>query len=294
MAKRRKRYKEKKNHKRDKHARRRKKYEEKKHEKDMPSTMERRPSKLNEGKRKDTSVIIVAIICIISVISGYLIYNYYDDIFNPQSESNGESINIKPNPQPNNNNNGNNNGNDNTDIPEFEPLYPSNPIIIVEVKDYGVIVIELYDHMGEIHITVSNFLEYVRARFYDNLIFHRVMDTFVIQTGGFDKDLNQKQPIFPSIPLEIADELLHLDGAVAMARTTEPNSATSQFYICDGRNSQQESLDGNYAVFGQVIAGMNVVREISGVSVHTEKGYENVPVDDVVINRIYEYTGPIA
>jgi len=129
----------------------------------------------------------------------------------------------------------------------------------------------------------------VQINFYNNQIFHRVIDDFMIQTGGFDTDLNEKQPPFPPIPLQIADELRHVDGAVAMARTNVPDSATSQFYICDG---PQSGLDGSYAVFGQVIAGMGIVRDISKVDVHEEKGYENVPVKDVIINRAYLYPGP--
>jgi cyclophilin family peptidyl-prolyl cis-trans isomerase len=293
MAKRRRRHDDKKIHKRDKHAKRRQKYEEKIEKKERAtskeksSTIERKPSRYRESKRRDISVLGVAIICIVAVIGGYLFYNYYDDIFNPES-ANQDNTDTIPTPQPNGNNN---NGNDEEyEVPDFSPLYPSNPIVVMEIKEYGVIVIELYEHVGEIYDTIQNFLQYVQMNFYDNLIFHRVIDDFMIQTGGFDKDMHQKQPPFPPIPLQVTDELRHVDGAVAMARTDIPNSATSQFYICDG---PQSGLDGSYAVFGQVVGGMDIVRKISRVDFHDEAGHKNVPVDDIIINRIYLYTGPI-
>ncbi len=303
MAKRRRRQDDRKINKKDKHARRRQRYKDKKdkkeekykkeekektHYKEKTSTIERRPGKSRDTKRRDISVIIVAIICIVSVIGGYLFYNYYNDIFNPESSSQ-DNNDIIPTPQPNNNNN--NDGNDDFyNVPSFSPLYPTNPIVVMEIREYGLIVIELYEHVEEIHDTVQNFLQYVQMNFHDNLIFHRVIDGFMIQTGGFDTEMNEKPPPFPPIPLQIADQLKHVDGAVAMARTNVPDSATSQFYICDG---PQSGLDGSYAVFGQVIAGMDIVRKISNVDFHKEKGHENVPVNDVIINRVYRYTGPI-
>jgi len=151
--------------------------------------------------------------------------------------------------------------------------------------NYGTIVFELYPE--EVPVTVANFVDYVEADFYTNLIFHRVIDDFMVQGGGFYRDSNddmvQKTPIYSPIPLEIDPDLRHLDGSVAMARTSDPNSATSQFYICDG---SQAFLDDEYAVFGKVTSGMNVVREIALVPTHSEGGQSDVPVDDVIIETM--------
>ena len=150
---------------------------------------------------------------------------------------------------------------------------------IVQIQtNKGTIKIGLYD--DTVPATVNNFVKYVNDNFYDGLIFHRVMNDFMIQGGGFYPDLTKKTPTYSPINLEIKPELIHVDGAVAMARTSDPNSATSQFYICDG---PQDFLDGDYAVFGQVIEGMDVVRQIASVETHTESGMNDVPVEDVII-----------
>jgi cyclophilin family peptidyl-prolyl cis-trans isomerase len=125
----------------------------------------------------------------------------------------------------------------------------------------------------------ANFKKYVNDRFFDGTIFHRVIDSFMIQGGGFNPDMTQKSATYPPINLEISN-LKHLDGSVAMARTSDQNSATSQFYICDG---PQSGLDGQYAVFGQVTSGMEHVRAISAIATGTEGGMSDVPVNDVVV-----------
>ena len=232
------------------------------------------------SRRKDFMVIAIAVIFIFAVIGGYLVFNKY---FSPEEENNEEEYTPIPTPNPT----------DLYKIPSFTASNPSNSIVIIEVRDYGSIVVELYN--SQVIRTVNNFLEYVRQFFYNGLIFHRVMDGFVIQGGGFDTNLNEKPTLYPPIPLEIDSSLTHVDGALAMARTNDPDSATCQFYICDG---PQHSLDDaemqkvgsrGYAVFGQVIGNLEIVRKISQVPVHTENGMENVPVNDVIINRIYEY-----
>lgn len=156
-------------------------------------------------------------------------------------------------------------------------LYCIDTVVQIETNK-GTIKIGLYD--DTVPATVNNFIKYVNDSFYDGLIFHRVINDFMIQGGSFYPNLTQKMPTYPPINLEINPELIHVDGAVAMARTSDLNSATSQFYICDGA---QPHLDGNYAVFGQVIEGMDVVRSIASVQTHTENGMENVPVEDVII-----------
>jgi peptidyl-prolyl cis-trans isomerase B (cyclophilin B) len=128
--------------------------------------------------------------------------------------------------------------------------------------------------------TCANFEKYVNDGFYDGLIFHRVIDNFMVQSGGYYPGMEAKPATYPPISLEISPNLRHIDGAVSMARTNDPNSATSQFFICD---SEQTFLDDQYAVFGQVISGMEYVREISAVSTQTIGGFENVPVNDVTI-----------
>jgi peptidyl-prolyl cis-trans isomerase B (cyclophilin B) len=139
----------------------------------------------------------------------------------------------------------------------------------------GSIKAELYESKAP--VTVSNFISLAKSGFYDGLTFHRVIKGFVIQggdpngdgTGGSDK----------TIPLEVNKDLTHVDGALGMARSADPNSASSQFYICDG---PQHGLDGNYAVFGKVIEGMDVVRKIA--SVQTD-AYDR-PVKPVVIKSV--------
>ncbi|MCK5024917.1 MAG: peptidylprolyl isomerase [Thermoplasmata archaeon] len=128
--------------------------------------------------------------------------------------------------------------------------------------------------------TCANFKKYVQDEYFDGLIFHRVMNDFMIQGGGFYPGMTEKQTTYPPINLEISQNLRHIDGAVAMARTNDENSATSQFYICDG---SQTSLDNSYAVFGQVVSGMDVVRSISAVQTTTVAGHNDVPANDVTI-----------
>lgn len=124
-------------------------------------------------------------------------------------------------------------------------------------------------------ITVANFIDYVEADFYVDTIFHRVISGFVLQGGGYTSDLMMK-PTNPPIALEISPELKHVDGAIAMARTNDPNSATSQFYICDG---PQDFLDGNYAVFGVLIEGFDVRDAIAA----TPTDANDQPLSNVII-----------
>jgi len=110
----------------------------------------------------------------------------------------------------------------------------------------------------------------------------------MIQGGGFYPDGTQKETDDP-IDLEIHPDASHVDGAIAMARTSDPNSATSQFFINDGAQSQLEpgGVDPNgYAVFGEVVEGMDVVRSISSVETTTKNNMQNWPVEDVIINSV--------
>lgn len=156
----------------------------------------------------------------------------------------------------------------------------SNPIVEMKTT-YGPVKIELYADKAP--ISVENFLKYVNDKFYDGLIFHRVIDGFMIQGGGFDLSMKQKKSTYAPIKLEVSRDLKHADGAISMARTMDQNSATNQFFICDG---PQKSLDMQYAVFGQVVAGMEVVQKISGVKTKRVNYYDDVPAQPVMIESI--------
>jgi peptidyl-prolyl cis-trans isomerase A (cyclophilin A) len=133
--------------------------------------------------------------------------------------------------------------------------------------------------------TVANFLDYVKSGHYDGTVFHRVMDGFMIQGGGFTADMAQK-PTRAPIPLEAKNGLKNERGTVAMARTAVADSATSQFFINVVDNSRLDypSPDGNgYAVFGRVVAGMDVVDKIRKVETGSKGGHQNVPVAPVLI-----------
>ncbi|UCH89640.1 MAG: peptidylprolyl isomerase [Thermoplasmata archaeon] len=165
------------------------------------------------------------------------------------------------------------------DFGEPKPTDPDNTVVIMEITNYGSIVIELYDSLAP--QTVSNFIKYVDDGFYNGLIFHRVAKDFVIQGGGYGPGMEYKDPTYPPINLEIHEDLTHVDGALGMARGSDPDSATTQFYISVGDNHH---LDGEYAVFGQVISGHDIYKLINEVPVEGEQ-----PVDDIIIRRMAFY-----
>jgi len=137
--------------------------------------------------------------------------------------------------------------------------------------------------------TVANFLQYVKAGHYNGVIFHRVIGHFMIQTGGYDAKLNQR-PVKAPIPLESGNGLSNLRGTVAMARTNDPNSATSQFFInvVDNAFSLDPSvgrIGTGYAVFGQVVEGMEVVDKIRAVETTARGVHENLPIKPIFITK---------
>ena len=136
--------------------------------------------------------------------------------------------------------------------------------------------------------TVENFIGYVKSGHYAGTVFHRVIPNFMIQGGGMDKNMSEKKTGAP-IPLESRNGLKNERGTVAMARTSDPNSATAQFFINVQDNAfldQPNSRDGNgYAVFGKVIEGMEVVDRIREVPTTTKPPHQNVPVDPIVIKK---------
>jgi peptidyl-prolyl cis-trans isomerase A (cyclophilin A) len=147
----------------------------------------------------------------------------------------------------------------------------------------GDIVLELYPDKAP--KSVENFLQYVRDKHYDGTVFHRVMDGFMIQGGGFTADLQQK-PTRAPIALEASNGLKNDRGTIAMARTANPNSATAQFFVnlVNNASLNAPSPDGHgYAVFGKVVTGMEVVDKIKGVAVGNQGPHQNVPKTPVTI-----------
>ncbi len=147
----------------------------------------------------------------------------------------------------------------------------------------GDIIIELNEQAAP--VTVKNFLGYVEEGFYNEVIFHRVIPNFMIQGGGFTAQMTQKQT-HPPIVNEAGNGLKNDRGTIAMARTNNPNSATSQFFINHKNNdflNYIENKNPGYAVFGRVIEGMDVVDAIAAVKTTTQKGMGDVPVEPVVI-----------
>lgn len=140
--------------------------------------------------------------------------------------------------------------------------------------------------------TVTNFLDYVRAGHYDNTLFHRVIDGFMIQGGGFAPDFTQK-PVRTPIGNEAANGLKNAHYTVAMARTSDPHSATAQFFINAADNvfldhRSPDAKGWGYCVFGKVVAGTDVVDDIAGVPTGARGGHQDVPSAAVMIERAEE------
>lgn len=165
-----------------------------------------------------------------------------------------------------------------------EPQKASNTMIVLKTTK-GDITIELFEK--EAPITTANFLAYVDSGFFKGTIFHRVMDGFMIQGGGFTKDMNQKPTLAP-IKNEAANGLKNARGTLAMARTSDPNSATAQFFInvvnndfLDFRSPDPRGI--GYCVFAKVVSGMDVVDAIKSVATGNRGMHQNVPVEAVEI-----------
>jgi cyclophilin family peptidyl-prolyl cis-trans isomerase len=161
---------------------------------------------------------------------------------------------------------------------------PTGPVVVITTS-LGPIKAVLNKEKSP--ITVENFLKYVRSGFYDGTVFHRVMPGFMIQGGGMTPDMQEK-PTQAAIRNEAKNGVRNSRGTLAMARTSDPNSATSQFFINVRDN---HSLDfgirgAGYAVFGEVVEGMEVVDRIVGVPTTAKGPHENVPVTPVVIRSI--------
>lgn len=153
----------------------------------------------------------------------------------------------------------------------------------------GEIEVKLYEE--DAPITVENFVRYAEDGFYQETIFHRVIESFMIQGGGFDRDLDRKEPTYDPIENE-AEKSGHRNerGTIAMARRDDPHSATSQFFINTEDNpglDWDQAGDGyGYCVFGEVVDGMDVVDDIESVETGTEDGMEDVPQEDIIIQEV--------
>ncbi len=151
----------------------------------------------------------------------------------------------------------------------------------------GDIVLELNEEAAP--KTVANFLDYVNSGHYDGTIFHRVIDGFMIQGGGFSEDMSQK-PTQAPVENEADNGLKNAAYAVAMARTADPHSATAQFFINVKKNdfldhTAKTPQGWGYAVFGKVVKGHNVVNKIKSVATTTRSGHQDVPVEPIIIHK---------
>jgi cyclophilin family peptidyl-prolyl cis-trans isomerase len=163
---------------------------------------------------------------------------------------------------------------------------PAGPFVVLETT-LGTIKLALNKEKAP--LSVDNFLKYVRARHYDGTIFHRVIPGFMIQGGGMDAQMVEKKTL-AAIRNEAKNGLSNRRGALAMARTNDPNSATAQFFINLKDNLRLDfGVSGaGYAVFGEVTEGMDVVDKIAAVDTTSKGGHENVPMVSVVIKSARE------
>ena len=161
----------------------------------------------------------------------------------------------------------------------------SNPIVKITVEDYGTMTAELYPDKAP--VTVENFIKLAKSGFYEGLIFHRVINGFMIQGGGFDKDFVNKET--GAIKGEFRangwakNDIPHDPGVLSMARTSDPNSASSQIFIM---HKKSPHLDGQYAAFGKVTEGLDIVNKIATVPTTYHGWYDDVPRIPVVIKSV--------
>ncbi len=163
------------------------------------------------------------------------------------------------------------------------------PKILIETT-FGNITVEL--DADKAPVTVANFMAYVEDGFYDGTLFHRVIPNFMIQGGGFENGMTQK-PTKAPIEIEANNGLSNDRGTIAMARTNDPNSATSQFFINHRDNTflnhtAPTPQGWGYTVFGKVTEGMDVVDKIAAVATGNQAGHADVPLEPVIINKVTE------
>jgi cyclophilin family peptidyl-prolyl cis-trans isomerase len=157
---------------------------------------------------------------------------------------------------------------------------------VVISTNLGDITVLLYER--ESPISVKNFLAYADTGFYGGLIFHRVIPNFMVQGGGFSKNMMKRQTVFPPIKNESDNRVKNERGTLAMARTQDPHSATSQFFInvVDNASLDISAQGWGYAVFGKVIEGMELVDKIAATKTQTVGAFRDVPVEPIIIVSI--------
>jgi peptidyl-prolyl cis-trans isomerase B (cyclophilin B) len=163
-----------------------------------------------------------------------------------------------------------------------------NPVVVIETS-MGTITAELYQDKAP--KTVANFLGYIKSNYYAGTIFHRVIKSFMIQGGGMTESMAPKPRTQPAIVNEAGNGLSNLRGTLAMARTSDVNSATSQFFINTVDNVRldhrgETPADFGYCVFGKVLEGMDVVDKIAAVAVGDKAGSQNVPLQPITIKSV--------
>ena len=189
----------------------------------------------------------------------------------------------------------NNNEKPNTDNNSGGSIVEKDVLILITLEDGRTIKLELYPEVAP--KTVENFLALVDAKYYDGVIFHRVIKNFMIQTGGYyieDRTIYQKQPV-NQIDGEFSsnghvNNILHEPGVISMARTNDPNSATSQFFICSAKS---EHLDGKYAAFGRTVDAESLAVVIAISEVETgilDYSFQNFPLEPITIKSIRRVT----
>lgn len=185
---------------------------------------------------------------------------------------------------------------DSMKVEDFVASDKESDFVLIKIKDYGSIVVLLRHDVAP--VSVANFKKLVSEKFYDGTVFHRVIEHFMIQGGGYiiETETNEdgvensklvekeSESIFGEFESNgFENNLLHVRGVLSMARTSVPNSASSQFFIIHETNESSASLNGNYAAFGYVLAGMNVVDAIATCEVKDANTNAPSPVEDVII-----------
>ncbi len=172
------------------------------------------------------------------------------------------------------------NNTDNSDNP-INTDNSDNPIAVFDTT-MGTIKIELYE--DKLPITAGNFIKLVNDGFYNGMTFYRISDDFMIQAGRHFPDGSENQSPYGTIEFETHDDVKHVDGAISMASTAAGTGGSGEFFICDG---EQSFLDGNYAPFGVVIEGIEVVRDIAAQPHdNSNPAGGGVPLEDIIINSI--------
>ena len=166
-----------------------------------------------------------------------------------------------------------------------QPAHAADPVVVIKTS-LGTITVQL--DPSHAPLSTANFLDYVDKKFYDGTIFHRVIPGFMVQGGGFTPDMAEK-PAQAPIKNEGTNGLKNLRGTIAMARTSDPDSATAQFYLNLVDNGALDATNDTpgYAVFGKVIDGLDVLDKIAQVPTATKGMYENVPTEPVTIISVH-------